>query len=569
MFLYDTVIRSKAFFEKKCNLLICVGLISFCWTYLAIWVNPIVNTDGIVYLKSAEVFLSDGFQATMTIHDLPFYPILIAGLSTLSSLSIIQSAYLLNALLMAFTAVAVVKIVENYDQRLSTLFLISALLLLHPELNSYRYAVLRDFGYWCFSCWALLFFIRAYDQKDLFTLLISSTLIMIACLFRPEAAIFLLINAVFLVRWLNKQLSRGWLRWLMLLVSLIIAFGLGWLLIRYMHTRLDNLNVFYQNFSAVLAKFSDDILRGSSEDLAPWSLLIAFFSLTLLKILKNFGIVYIIAALYLISQRQRFKPQYRALISLSPLYLYGAAALMVLFIYVCLSQFLQGRFTILICLLGFIPLSLWLGAWVQQFKEISDNKEIRDNEETSDNKDIGSIKAIDKNTPPSLDKKQKKTIANRKVVYIMILVGLALFIDSFISFGSSKTYLMASANYLAEFDSQTTLLTNSKRIAYFSTLSYQWDQVQGQNSFDKSLNQTLARRFDQQNNRYDLLAILHSRKDDELIKRIDQGIDDYQIIKIFENEKRDRVVIFAHQKLIELNNTIEPLQRLNPESKNN
>src|SRR4051812_35126352 len=57
-----------------------------------------LNLDGIIYLNAAETLLNNGVKAAMLVYAWPFYPLLIAAISVTSHLSLLISAYLLNAL---------------------------------------------------------------------------------------------------------------------------------------------------------------------------------------------------------------------------------------------------------------------------------------------------------------------------------------------------------------------------------------------------------------------------------------------------------------------------------------
>src|SRR5690606_39792728 len=71
---------------------------------LSIWLiysDNVINSDGILYLKSAEAFASGNWQEGVDIYRWPFYAAVIAALHYVSGLETDTVAYVLNGALYA------------------------------------------------------------------------------------------------------------------------------------------------------------------------------------------------------------------------------------------------------------------------------------------------------------------------------------------------------------------------------------------------------------------------------------------------------------------------------------
>jgi hypothetical protein len=130
---------------------------SLALSFLAVLSNPSLNRDGMLYIDSARMFLSDGLAGASTVFNWPFLPILIAGFSELSGLGLENAALLLNAL---FLAGACSLLVACATRRFpEAAWPICLCLLALPGMNQYRNEILREYGCWFFfmlSFWLAL-----------------------------------------------------------------------------------------------------------------------------------------------------------------------------------------------------------------------------------------------------------------------------------------------------------------------------------------------------------------------------------------------------------------------------
>jgi hypothetical protein len=158
-----------------------------------------INVDGIYYLKAAEDLLLHGKEAKHHGLSWPFFPLLIASLSYVSHLSLLNSAIIIEALLQIILVLAFINIIRALGGSLNLQWLAAAVILLHPQLNEYRGEIIRDFGYWGFLLSSFYYFIR-YIQKPHWKYIIFWALLMVlATLFRIEGVMIIALTPLILL----------------------------------------------------------------------------------------------------------------------------------------------------------------------------------------------------------------------------------------------------------------------------------------------------------------------------------------------------------------------------------
>jgi hypothetical protein len=182
-------------------LLILISLFSIFFSILATRDN-IPNNDGILYMKTAQIFLSQGFESAKASFNWPFYPIMIAFLSKFTGLSILTAAYTLNTLLQLAIILGFIALFIQLKPTRSQLYFACFTILFFPQLNSYRSEIIRDFGYYAFSLWGLYNLLNyakglsnnatvLSNTKKIFCTIAYYICFMCAFLFRAEAVILM------------------------------------------------------------------------------------------------------------------------------------------------------------------------------------------------------------------------------------------------------------------------------------------------------------------------------------------------------------------------------------------
>ena len=114
---------------------------------LSLWLiatDPLINRDAIIYLRTAETYLQNGFGASQQLFGRPLLSILFATVHQVTGLPLVYAGLLVNSLFYALLCVAFVATLHTLggDRRVQ---LIGAIVILsHPVLNEHRSSIMRD-----------------------------------------------------------------------------------------------------------------------------------------------------------------------------------------------------------------------------------------------------------------------------------------------------------------------------------------------------------------------------------------------------------------------------------------
>ena len=181
------------------------ALASIVLSAWCLFLDNVINSDGVVYLRTAELLSNGDWQTALSSYKWAFYSFLIAGVQLITGLSFEYSANALNAALTALAVAVFLSLVGELGADRKILIAAVVVVLLFPGLNRYRAFIIRDAGYIAFYLLALLLFIKDLKQPRPALRLGWLASIFVATLFRIEGFIFLV--ALPLVR--QWQLSTG------------------------------------------------------------------------------------------------------------------------------------------------------------------------------------------------------------------------------------------------------------------------------------------------------------------------------------------------------------------------
>ena len=407
------------------------------------------NDDAYTYVKTAEVFLSDGFAAAYQHYEWASYSVLI-GLVSSIGIDLLTAGLFINALLYAILVYGFVSIVKEIDDSKTVLFLAVVSILLYPQLNEYRYRIIRDVGFWAFSIlalWQYLQFARSHSIKNALAFCGS---LLIATTFRVEAIAYLLITpfALLLDARYEWRLRR---RLFFTLIGIVFAASvLGIVLLGILGIDIPNLFVrfvsVYEPF--IRNTFSPDEARLSelagvlfNEHAAAYSkeyitvfMAAGFLTILLANLFTAIGGPYLIILLLGFFKKTLRLGREVAIPMMA--YLLVNAAILFAFLYI--TRFLSSRYAMLFCILLaiFVPLIL---AQLLQGAEAS----------------------------------------KLKAAHILLTLFFTYCtIDAYYSFGESKDHVFDSIEWLAEnTDDSSGLVSNNHAIAYFSGKVEDYDLV--------------------------------------------------------------------------------------------
>ena len=425
-------------------------LASLALSGFAVAFASLPNDDAYTYIRTAEIFLEQGVGAAISHYTWAGYPILIALVSLLG-LSLFTSAYVLNAIFFAILAYAFISILRHLDDSNRIAWLAALTVLAYPELNEYRDMVLRDAGFWAMLLLALWRFMVFVDTRQ-FSHSVFFVLAMIgAMLFRAEAVIYLVAIpfALFLQSDRNTQQNRqdflklagficcvGALGFLMLLAAGINLFSLIFELLRI-----------YQPF--LISRFNPDEAITAAQATAIFGEYAGIFSRDYVSAIVAVGlsVVLVMTLFYTIGgpffwllafglMRKHIR-WHRA--KVAPILAVSLANLFILVVFLYTTKFLTGRYALVFGLMA---------ATLVPFL-------------------ISSI--IERNRGGKWEK---------FVSYFLILFFFYCLIDSYVSFGKSKDWLLDAAGYVElQAESDTQVLTNNHTIAYFSRQVENYDDI--------------------------------------------------------------------------------------------
>jgi hypothetical protein len=411
---------------------------------LAILRDPVINDDGVFYLMLAREAADGGIGAALAMFDRPLYPILIAALHRGSGLSLLASAHLIDAALLALLAAGFTRFTVALCGDRALAPWAAALVLLYPQLNEYRSYLLRDFGFWALMLTALLPLLRYQGSQRWQDGLAWTLLAVAAAAFRPEALVYLLLMPLACLqgetaaaRVMSAARLYACAGLLALPPLLVLArFGLLQAPLDAAVASLETLaRSLVEGFSAATAQYATAVLDRRVADLAPASLAAGLLTVVALKFAGALGIVYCVllaggAAAGRAGLPEMARGTYRALL---------AIALLIVVSFVLARQFVTGRYVVMLCLLALVPAAQILRSLAETAQR---------------------------------ERRQAR-------FYLVLCLAIAvLAADGFVSFGTRKDYRHQGIAWMrANLPANARVFSNDRILAYYSGGRFEWNEV--------------------------------------------------------------------------------------------
>lgn len=289
------------------RLVIAASLLLSLWL---IALNPLIDRDAIIYLRSADAYLQGGLTASRELFARPLLSVCFALIHQLTGIPLLYAGLLLNTLFYALFCVAFVSMVHilGGDRRIQ---LLAALVVLsHPVLNEQRSSIMREPAYWAFSllaCRELLFYLRRPVFKHR---LRWFGYILTAALFRIEGLFFAILAPLALLA--VTTLNQRWRHCLLLLApQLLLAtlLLLVWLVYpvepsghsyRFpgIESYIDRLLELPQAFSEMTAATGAAMLAFSAQEDAPTAVLAGLAAIAAVNICRALSWPWLVALLW-------------------------------------------------------------------------------------------------------------------------------------------------------------------------------------------------------------------------------------------------------------------------------
>ncbi len=487
-----------------------------------VYIDPVVNNDGIRYIRAANKLLDAQWQEAITIHHWPFYSSLIALTSKLTGLQAEGSAHVLNATLYALCVAAfIIAVVELGGDR-RTAFIATLVILLLPGLNKYRSFVIRDAGYLAFYMWSLIFLFRFWRTAEPRSLVAWFSCAFTAFLFRVEGLAFLLVvPALLLAHRYHKEPIYVRLVVLVALVFVGVAlFAVFSLWMLGSELGMDKTTLFLSPLVSIsqslervgvelwykLNAIRQEFLGEFSDQYAYAVFVLTLFTIIVSEVVRKLVIVY--AGLFIHAVWKRLAFPNRALIRLWVALI--AINILILCVFTLAKLFLPGRYTmgLVLTMMLAIPFSLTYlySQWV-------------------DRKAVGTV------------------LRWGFPVIVILCVGVGIKgLDRY----TDKQYLREAGQWIAAHTlPDDSLYSNNRLLIYYSGKSAFRDGAK----YDWAETMRLVWRREWKN--FDYLALQVSRKRPDQKNRLTNKLGTAPI-EVFRNRKGDQVLIYKTSSLSDL-----------------
>lgn len=466
------------------NPLLWAALLSFVLS-MGLSYGSLINSDGILYLRSAKEFAQGHWAQGYELYSWPFYAGLIAGFSRITTLTLEHSAMVIDAGLMALMAGGFVALARELGANKTTQWVAALVFLVHPGINGYREYIIRDFGAWAFLIWSLVFLCRFSKNLSWLSVAGWTVTTLLSFLFRPEIILWLMLGPLALLFSMPavnlKQRCVAILKCQSIFIALAGLGATGILLfdinipankIHEMFASAQHILIgSLHNYALKTQAFSDLMSVYFKTDHALVVLGFALLFYWVFLTVKLLSPLYIILIGYSVIHRPLIS-QSQVRIALWMLFLY--AGIYLLFIwqnYFISSRYLIPWVTVAMIWVPFALVHLW-------------------------NRAPGALKSV------------------------LGLILLYMFLDGVLSFGYSKMYLKDSGMWIKQHTPESArLYTDDNHVAYYA---------------DRTLTEHL--------NEADVIAIYYSRKTPEAQQLIDSMPNLEQVD--FHNKRLDGVRVF-------------------------
>ncbi|MEK7259066.1 MAG: hypothetical protein AAB211_04640 [Pseudomonadota bacterium] len=424
---------------------------SLLLSFLNALLNPIPNADAFEYVRTAEIFLNEGLAAAYAYQPSATYPVLFGALHQLTGLDLFAAAQVINALLFAALVYAFISLAREIRASERVTLLAAITVLIFPQLNEYRFYLIRDIGFIALLLLGMLFLIRYGKRQHWQNAALFVTCTSAAVLFRSEALVYLPLAPLGLL-WNRELTLRARVMAVAKIEGICVVLGilgvLALLLVDFDVLRL------VQRAASVYLPFVQDAWAALSASSSPLSTAVfgeyaADFSgqyivlfmtaglaaILVLKLISGFGVPALLVLAYGLRQRsgELGNPVMRMVLT------YALIAFTILLGFLVLTRFMSTRYTLLFCTLLMLIVPLVVDSALAQARSMAATRTMRG-----------------------------------------VLGFLALFcvIDAHISFGDSKDFLEQASTWLRENSGEDALvITNSNYVAYHSGRVEEYDKV--------------------------------------------------------------------------------------------
>ena len=408
------------------------------------WLDPLINRDAIIYLRSADAYLQDGLRAAQQLHGRPILALCMAWLHQLTGLSLLNAGLAITTLAYAVLCTAFVATVRTLGGNRSVQIIAAVLIISHPWLNHTRSSIMRDPVYLALLVLALRELLLYIRNPRLISRLRWFLYIFLAAVFRFEGLFFAMFAPMALL--FARNLEHRLKHCLLLLTPQLLTLALVvTAVLAYRSQQPDNSPVFpaiayYLQgmlsfpaaFSALASELADPLLQFTSREDATWAVAAGLMIVLLLNICRALSWPWVITLL--LGARagllRHLRPDDLRLLQAHMLIAVGYLGAFMLINRFMLERYSMQLVIFLLLLLPFILSAMWhSGGW-------------------------------------------------RKYLALALLVGMSL--DTLHNGDHEKAFIAEATQWVVEHTPEdAAIVSNEKYIAYFSQREFDWVGVQG------------------------------------------------------------------------------------------
>lgn len=482
-------------------------LISCLFSIIAILSNPVLNQDAYGYLRAAQLFNETGARAVLDNYGWYGYSILIALFDRVLPGGLLQAAHMFNAATYALLVYVFIDLSLEFRRNTRVAAFAALVILLFPLVNEMRHFLVRDIGFWSFCLLALVQLIRYQRTRSIRHAVLWCLTMLAAVYFRLEGIVLLLLTPCAVL--FNTSLGiKARVQSYLLLQGLLLA-GAAAVFSVCAAAGINLVDLFQYAYRYYLPGIYNlgELLMGTADELnsvlfAPQNfpgnsghgliiLTFAYIYTLAVNLVNAMGVPLTVLFLYGLAARRYRAPAHAIL----PASFMVVGSLVSLLIFMFIMQFITQRYAALsaIILLGFVPLcleELYL-AW----------------------KNRGNFN-------------QFKLIGGGFLAFYLL-------VDSLVSFGYSKSYILEAATWIdGNLQGESTLHTNEAAIAFATGKVEEFDKVEPDASHYLEMPPGSG-----------ILALSIDHDDTALLNGL-EAREDFHLLARFANDRNDQVRIY-------------------------
>ncbi len=197
---------NESCFKSNLWLLVAGVFGSIALTLWSLHIDPVINNDGVHYILTAEYIASGQWQEAFQTFKWPAYSALVYLVQLVTGTEFKTSAHIVTTIGFGLLVFAFLAVTHTLGARGRVLWYALITILIYPGINEFRSFLIRDSLYlacYMFAIWNLLLYATTRRGLPLISALV---LLLLASLFRVEAALLVFI---FPIIYIYRRVDRG------------------------------------------------------------------------------------------------------------------------------------------------------------------------------------------------------------------------------------------------------------------------------------------------------------------------------------------------------------------------